>query len=121
MTFSAKNLPDGLTIDSKTGIITGKVDTKGTYEVVLNAKNAKGSASKKLKIEIGDRIALTPTMGWNSWNCFGHEVSADKVKRAADALVKSGLVNHGWSYINIDDSWQYNRDGKRPVFQRENA
>ena len=117
MTFSAKNLPDGLTIDSKTGIITGKVDTKGTYEVVLNAKNAKGSASKKLKIEIGDRIALTPTMGWNSWNCFGHEVSADKVKRAADALVKSGLVNHGWSYINIDDSWQYNRDGKEPSFK----
>ena len=117
MTFSAKNLPDGLTIDSKTGIITGKVDTKGTYEVVLNAKNAKGSASKKLKIEIGDRIALTPTMGWNSWNCFGHEVSADKVKRAADALVKSGLVNHGWSYINIDDSWQYNRDGKDQSFK----
>ncbi|WP_449398525.1 hypothetical protein [Chryseobacterium wanjuense] len=56
-------------------------------------------------------------MGWNSWNCFGHEVSADKVKRAADALVKSGLVNHGWNYINIDDSWQYNRDGKDPSFQ----
>ena len=116
MTFSAKNLPNGLTIDSKTGIITGKVDTKGTYEVVLNAKNAKGSASKKLKIEIGNRIALTPTIGWNSWNCFGHEVSADKVKRAADALVKSGLVNHGWNYINIDDSWQYNRDGKDPSY-----
>lgn len=117
MIFSAKNLPDGLTIDSNTGIITGKVETKGTYEVVLNAKNAKGSASKKLKIEIGDRIALTPTMGWNSWNCFGHEVSADKVKRAADALVKTGLVNHGWNYINIDDSWQYNRDGKDPSFK----
>lgn len=117
MTFSAKNLPKGLTLDSQTGIITGKVDTKGTYEVVLNAKNAKGSASKNLKIEIGDRIALTPTMGWNSWNCFGHEVSADKVKRASDALIKSGLVNHGWSYINVDDSWQFNRDRKDPSFQ----
>lgn len=116
MTFSAKNLPVGLSIDSQTGIITGKIDKKGTYDVILSAKNAKGSASKKLKIEIGDRIALTPTMGWNSWNCFGHEVSADKVKRAADALVKSGLVNHGWNYINIDDSWQYNRDGKDPSF-----
>ncbi len=51
-------------------------------------------------------------MGWNSWNCFGSEVSADKVKRATDALVKSGLADHGWSYINIDDSWQYNRDSK---------
>ncbi|SHJ91017.1 NPCBM/NEW2 domain-containing protein [Epilithonimonas mollis] len=117
ITFSAKNLPKGLTLDSQTGIITGKVDTEGTYEVVLNAKNTKGSASKKLKIKIGDRIALTPTMGWNSWNCFGHEVSADKVKRASDALIKSGLVNHGWNYINVDDSWQFNRDGKDPSFK----
>lgn len=117
MTFTAKNLPKGLTIDSKTGIITGKIDTKGTYKVLLSAKNAKGSVSKKLKIESGDKIALTPTMGWNSWNCFGHEVSADKVKRAADALVKTGLVNHGWNYINIDDSWQFNRDGKDPSFK----
>ncbi|WP_312089156.1 NPCBM/NEW2 domain-containing protein [Chryseobacterium sp.] len=117
MTFSAKNLPQGLTIDSQTGIITGNINTKGTYEVVLSAKNAKGSVSKKLKIESGDKIALTPTMGWNSWNAFGHEVSADKVKRAADALVKSGLVNHGWNYINIDDSWQFNRDGKDPSYQ----
>ncbi|KAA0129559.1 alpha-galactosidase [Chryseobacterium sp. SN22] len=117
MTFSAENLPEGLQIDPQTGIITGKVNTKGTYKVVLSAENAKGTASKKLKIECGDKIALTPTMGWNSWNCFGHEVSADKVKRAADALVKSGLINHGWNYINIDDSWQYNRDGKDPSFK----
>lgn len=117
MAFSAKNLPEGLQLDPETGIITGKIDAKGTYEVELAAKNAKGLASKKLRIEAGDRIVLTPTMGWNSWNCFGHEVSADKVKRAADALVKSGLVNHGWNYINIDDSWQYNRDGKDPSFK----
>jgi alpha-galactosidase len=117
MIFSAKKLPEGLKLDPETGIITGKIDAKGTYEVELSAKNAKGSASKKLRIEAGDRIALTPTMGWNSWNCFGHEVSADKVKRAADALVKTGLVNHGWNYINIDDSWQFNRDGKDPLFQ----
>ncbi len=117
MIFSAKKLPEGLKLDPETGIITGKIDSKGTYEVELSAKNAKGSASKKLRIEAGDRIALTPTMGWNSWNCFGHEVSADKVKRAADALVKTGLVNHGWNYINIDDSWQFNRDGKDPLFQ----
>ena len=45
-------------------------------------------------------------MGWNSWNCFACAVSADKVKRAAAAMVKSGLANHGWTYINIDDYWQ---------------
>lgn len=112
MTFSVKGLPKGLKIDHKTGIITGKLNKKGIYEVELMAQNAKGKTSKKLKINCGDKIALTPTMGWNSWNCFGLEVSADKVKRAADALVKSGLADHGWSYINIDDSWQYNRDSK---------
>ena len=51
-------------------------------------------------------------MGWNSWNCFAGEVSADKVKRAADAMVKSGLINHGWTYINIDDFWENHRDSK---------
>lgn len=109
MTFSVTDLPKGLTVDSNTGIISGAIDLKGTYIIQLNAKNAKGKATKKFRIECGDKIALTPPMGWNSWNCFGHEVSADKVKRAAEALVKSGLVNHGWNYINIDDSWQYNR------------
>ena len=42
-------------------------------------------------------------MGWNSWNCFANSVTADKIKAAADALVNSGLIDHGWTYINIDD------------------
>jgi alpha-galactosidase len=112
MVFSAMGLPKGLALDSKTGIITGTLSNKGTYEVTLGAKNAKGKAEKKLRIECGDRIALTPVMGWNSWNCFAQEVSADKVKRAADAMIKSGLINHGWTYINIDDFWENHRDSK---------
>jgi alpha-galactosidase len=112
MTFSASGLPEGLQIDTQTGIITGKLLKAGTFEVILVAKNAKGKAEKKLRIVCGDRIALTPPMGWNSWNCFAQEVSADKVKRAANAMVKSGLINHGWTYINIDDFWENHRDSK---------
>ena len=112
MLFSASGLPKELKIDTQTGIITGKLSKAGTYNITLEAKNGKGKAQKKLRIECGDRIALTPPMGWNSWNCFANEVSADKVKRAADAMVKSGLINHGWTYINIDDFWQNNRDSK---------
>ncbi|RXK85510.1 NPCBM/NEW2 domain-containing protein [Filimonas effusa] len=112
MSFSVSGLPNGLKLDSKTGIITGSLSKKGTYFVTLGAKNAKGKADKKLKIVCGDKIALTPPMGWNSWNCFAGEVSADKVKRATEAMVKSGLVNHGWTYINIDDFWQNHRDSK---------
>ncbi|WP_293788404.1 NPCBM/NEW2 domain-containing protein [uncultured Pedobacter sp.] len=117
LTFTALNLPRGLKIDKNTGVITGKITQKGTYLVTLKAKNAKGTAERKFKIVCGDRIALTPPMGWNSWNCFAHEVSADKIKRAADAMAKSGLVNHGWTYINIDDFWQNNRDSKNPDLQ----
>jgi len=112
MTFLASGLPKGLKINVQTGLITGKLSKAGTYVVTLEAKNAKGKLQKKLRIECGDRIALTPPMGWNSWNCFAQEVSADKVKRAANAMVKSGLINHGWTYINIDDFWENNRDSK---------
>jgi alpha-galactosidase len=114
MTFAAGGLPTGLKIDTKTGIITGKLTKAGTYTVTLMANNAKGKATRKLRIVCGDKIALTPPMGWNSWNCFAGEVSAEKVERAAAAMVKSGLVNHGWNYINIDDFWQNNRDSKDP-------
>lgn len=112
MTFAASGLPKGLIINTQTGLITGKLSKVGTYIVTLETKNAKGKFQRKLRIECGDQIALTPPMGWNSWNCFANEVSADKVKRAADAMVKSGLINHGWTYINIDDFWENNRDSK---------
>ncbi|MBV4358761.1 NPCBM/NEW2 domain-containing protein [Pinibacter aurantiacus] len=112
MVFSATGLPSGLTLDIQTGVITGKLETAGTFNVKLKASNAKGAAEKTLRIICGDKIALTPPMGWNSWNCFAGEVSADKVKRAADAMVKMDLINHGWTYINIDDFWQNHRDSK---------
>ncbi len=106
MTFTAENLPQGLTLDSKTGIITGVLNDKGETVVTLKAKNSLGTATRKLKIVVGDKIALTPPLGWNSWNCFANAVDQDKVKAAADAMVKSGLINHGWTYINMDDCWE---------------
>jgi len=117
MTFSASKLPRGLTLDPQTGRIIGALKNKGEFTVTLHAKNSLGSAEKKFRIVCGDQIALTPPMGWNSWNCFAHAVSADKVKSAADALVKSGLINHGWSYINIDDYWQNHRDSNDPTLK----
>jgi alpha-galactosidase len=56
-------------------------------------------------------------MGWNSWNCFAGEVSGEKVKRAAEAMVKTGLINYGWDYVNIDGYWQNNRDSIDPDLQ----
>lgn len=59
MTFSAEGLPAGLEMNPETGLITGKLSKPGTFEVALQAKNAKGTAERKLRIECGDRIALT--------------------------------------------------------------
>jgi len=115
MTFSAKGLPAGLHLDPKTGLITGELDKKGKYVVTLRAKNLLGVAEKEFRIVCGDQIALTPPMGWNSWNCFAGAVSEEKVKRAADAMVKSGLINHGWTYVNVDDFWQNQRDSSDPT------
>lgn len=119
MRFSAEGLPAGLKINSLTGLITGTLKAAGTFAVTLKAVNGKGKAVKKFKIVCGDKIALTPPMGWNSWNCFADQVSADKIRRAADAMISSGLVNHGWTYVNIDDFWQNNKDAKDPSIRGE--
>ncbi len=114
MTFSVEGLPAGLTLDPTTGIITGVLKDKGEYVVTLRAKNALGTAERKFKIVCGPTIGLTPALGWNSWNCFASAVTAEKVRAAADAMVKSGLINHGWTYINIDDFWEVNPKIQRP-------
>lgn len=112
MTFSAKGLPRGLKLDKNTGIISGKAARRGSYDVTLTASNAIGSDTRHLRIEIGDRIALTPPLGWNSWNCWGNSVSEEKILQSARAMVSSGLADYGWCYVNIDDGWQGLRGGK---------
>jgi alpha-galactosidase len=137
MEFSIKNAPSGLGIATNhntifegefygilylnptNGQITGafRNNGKGEFTVTLVAKNSLGTAEKKIRIVCGDQIALTPPMGWNSWNCFASAVTEERVKSAADAMVKSGLINHGWTYINVDDYWQNNRNSKDPTLQ----
>jgi alpha-galactosidase len=119
MTFSAENLPEGLSLDPDSGRITGNVSKGGEYVIRLKAANALGNAQRDLKLKVGDKIALTPPMGWNSWNCFAQAVSDKKVRAAADAMVNSGLINHGWTYINIDDCWEVR--ASEPADQRRAA
>lgn len=51
-------------------------------------------------------VALTPPMGWSSWNTFRHKISEDLILEIAQAMEKSGLRDAGYEYINIDDCWQ---------------
>jgi alpha-galactosidase len=58
-----------------------------------------------------EKLALTPPMGWNSWNSFECDgVNETVIKEAADALVSSGMKNAGYEYVVIDDCWQIGRD-----------
>ena len=114
MTFGAAGLPAGLALDPAAGIINGRAGTKGEYSVILSAKNSRGEARRALKIIIGDTIALTPPMGWNSWNCWGLTVDEEKVVASAKVFKDKGLLDHGWSYINIDDGWEIKGDSSAP-------
>jgi alpha-galactosidase len=112
MQFEALGLPKGVKLDGKTGIITGSVKNNGTFDITLKATNAQGTDTRQLKLVVGEDIALTPPMGWNSWNCWGNSVSQEKVLSSAHAMLDKGLDQYGWTYINIDDGWQGRRGGK---------
>ena len=60
-------------------------------------------------------LAPTPPMGWNSWNKFACNVSEDMIKSMADAVVKSGMKDAGYVYVNIDDCWQVSRDANANI------
>jgi alpha-galactosidase len=108
LTFTAKSLPDGLTLDAATGIITGALKREGRTEVAVAVKGPRGQVSNAVITIVGgkDALALTPPLGWNSWNVWGGNVTADHVRAAADAMVSSGLAAQGYTYINIDDAWE---------------
>ena len=55
-------------------------------------------------------VASTPPMGWNSWNHFAAKIDDATVRAQADAMVKSGMRDAGYRYINIDDTWEGARD-----------
>jgi len=84
----------------------------GEYQVKFTVKNALGKTSEMISFEVGPQICLTPPLGWNSWNCFNVGIDESKIRGAADAMVKTGLIDHGWTYINMDDRWEGQRDAQ---------
>jgi len=105
MSFAADHLPKGLTVDAQTGQIEGRIEKPGTFVVTLRAANSLGEAKRKFKIVCGETLALTPHMGWNSWYVWEGHVTDPIMRAAADAMVSSGMINHGYQYVNIDDCW----------------
>ncbi len=104
MEITVENLPEGLTLEN--GILKGILKNAGKTRVQFSAVNEKGTDSSELQILAGDRyLALTPPLGWNSWNAYGHNVTENHVRAAAEGMVESGLADFGYQYINVDDSW----------------
>ena len=57
-------------------------------------------------------LAETPPMGWNTWNKFACDINEEVIKKAADAMVESGMKDAGYEYIIVDDCWHGQRDEK---------
>jgi len=68
-----------------------------------------------LILRVGDKICLTPPMGWNSWYVHSEGVSEVAIREMATAMKEKELQDYGWSFVNIDDCWMGERD---PVTKR---
>jgi len=53
-----------------------------------------------------------PAMGWSTWNTYGMDISEELMRKQAEAMVKLGLADCGYRYVNIDDGWFDGRDEK---------
>ncbi len=57
-------------------------------------------------------LAATPPMGWMTWNYFADHITEKDVMEMADAMVSSGMLKAGYTYVFIDDGWQGGRDNR---------
>ncbi len=105
MKYEVSDLPAGLACNPANGQITGTIENPGEYRVTLRVTNARGTADRQFRIICGDTLALTPYMGWNSWYVWENHVTDKIMRDAADAMISSGMADHGYSYVNIDDCW----------------
>ena len=102
--FAAKKLPAGLVLDSHSGTITGTLAEQGEFTFTATAKNSAGKATTKIKIICGDTLALTPPMGWNSYDAFGDNVVESEVLANA-RYVAEKMHPVGWDTVVVDYCW----------------
>ena len=106
MRYSVKHLPHSLKLDRRSGTISGKAPLKaGEYFVTLQAANSLGKDTRSFEIVVGDRIGLTPQMGWNDWYTYYDHITDNDVRAAASAMVTSGMADFGYEYVDVDDCW----------------
>ena len=118
MTFSVRSLPASLKFDRHTGIISGTAPDKlGEYVVTLGVSNALGKDTRPLKIVVGDTIGLAPQMGWNDWYTYYDHITERDVRAAAAAMIRSGMADYGYQYVDIDNCWARKPDSDDPALR----
>jgi len=105
MQFEAKPLPAGIELDAEAGILRGVSPPAGSYPVRVRAMNRHGTNETTFTIVSGSVLALTPPMGWNHWYTHYDRVTDGVIRRAAELMVSSGMADHGYEYVSIDDCW----------------
>lgn len=91
-----------------------QVKLAGVHHLLLAVDGP--DAEKSLRIVVGDQLALTPPMGWNSWNVTEGLIGETVLEEMADAMVAYGFRDVGYQYIDIDDEWVVSRDASgRPM------
>jgi hypothetical protein len=104
LTFSVTGLPSGLNLASATGIVSGTAPAAGSYELEVTVTNSEGSTTAKYTLTSGTTLALTPPMGWNSYDSFGASVTEQDMLQQAGA-VRKHLQPFGWNTVVIDYRW----------------
>jgi alpha-galactosidase len=81
-----------------------------TLFAVFVAGTCTAGAEQQFKPRAPNDLALTPPMGWNSWNKFGCNIDEATIRNQADAMVASGMKTAGYNYVVVDDCWHGERD-----------
>jgi hypothetical protein len=115
--YTAAHLPEGLSIDHATGIITGIAKKNGVYEAKISVSNAKSSAEAIVSFVVGEKLAATPPMGWNSYDCYGDDVTEAEFIANAEYF-KKHLAPYGWDTVIVDFRW-YDPDTHLAPNQRQ--
>ncbi|MGC1462183.1 MAG: glycoside hydrolase family 27 protein [Terracidiphilus sp.] len=80
------------------------------FALIPHTAAAQTSVAPKAARAAVETIAPTPPMGWNSWNFFARRVTDNDIRAAADQMVSTGMKDAGYIYVNIDDTWEGERD-----------
>ena len=103
LSFAATGLPSGVTM-STTGTLAGTTPAAGSYAMTVTVTNSVGSTTGTITLQAEDTLAITPPMGWNSYDSFGSSVTETETLQAAQAM-QTILMPHGYRYVVVDYLW----------------